>query len=268
MRTARGFVSGWSLLHTAIVGLTIIYLLAPIVIVVMLSFSSAQFLTFPPPGYSLQWYQRIVEDPRWVSSLTTSLLITAPASLLATAVGTAAAVAVERGRVRFAGVISGVMMAPLVVPYIITAAGIYGAFRAWGLSGTYQGLLLAHVLLTIPYVFTVTLAALKSVDGSVENAALTLGASPARVLFTVTLPMIAPAIFSGLLFAAVTSFDELVVSMFISSPTLKPVTVQMWSNVQSDTDPTISAIASAMFFITLLLLLIDNLITRRKDALS
>lgn len=258
-------LSRWTVLQRVLCGLTIIYLLAPIAIVVILSFSSSQFLSFPPPGYSMQWYVRIIEDPRWIASLITSISITVPSAIIATVIGTAAAIAVERGKIPLPAFISGAMMMPLIVPYIITAAAIYGTFRMWGLSGTYSGFLLAHVLLTMPYVFTVTYAALQSVDASVEQAALTLGASPMRVLFTITLPMIGPAIVSGLLFAAVTSFDELIVSMFISSPELRPVTVQMWSNVRGDTDPTIAAIASAMFFLTMFLLLLDGLFGRKQN---
>jgi putative spermidine/putrescine transport system permease protein len=263
----RGYINGWSLLQKIICGLTILYLLAPMVIIILLSFSSSQFLAFPPPGFSLQWYERIVQDQRWMDALYTSVIIMIPSAISATAIGTAAAVAVERGRLPFAGLISGALMMPIVVPYIITAAAIYGAFRSWGISGTYGGFLLAHVMLTIPYVFSITLASLKTVDATIESAALTLGATPTRVLFSITLPLIMPAIVSGLLFAAVSSFDELVVSMFISSPQLRPLAVQMWSNVQGDTDPTIAAIASAMFFLTLLLLLLDSLVNRRRDAL-
>lgn len=265
MKLLTGGFNAWSFLQKLVCVLAIVYLLAPIAIIVILSFSSSQFLTFPPPGFSLQWYERILEDSRWVSSLKTSLAITVPSAILATGIGTGAAIAVERGKLPFPAIVSGAVMMPLVVPYIITAAAIFGAFRAWGLSGTYPGFLLAHVLLTIPYVFSITIASLKTVDASLESAALTLGASPRRVMFSITLPLIAPAVASGFLFAAVTSFDELVVSMFISAPDLRPITVQMWSNVMGDTDPTISAIASAMFFFTLLLLLIDGLINRDKD---
>jgi len=256
----------WTILRRLVCGLVIVYTIAPLLIIAILSFSAAPFLTFPPPGFSLQWYEHVVNDPVWVRSLTTTALITIPAAFLATAIGTCASVAVARGNIPFPSVVSGFVMMPLVVPTIITAAAIFGAFRPWGLQGTYGGLILAHVLLTIPYVFSVTLAALRTVGPDVEGAALTLGASPLRVLLRITVPMIGPGIMSGLLFAAVMSFDELVVSMFLSTPQIRPVTVQMWSDVLGAVDPTISAIATSLFVFTLLLLLVDHLVKRRSHA--
>jgi putative spermidine/putrescine transport system permease protein len=244
------------------------YTIAPLLIIAIISFSSAQFLTFPPPGFSLQWYEMVLNDPKWINSLRTTALITLPSAVAATALGTGAAIAVARAKVPFPSVLSGLMMSPLVVPAIIIAAGVFGAYRQWGLTGTFLGMILAHVMLTIPYVFSVTLAALKTVRSDVEGAALTLGATPVRVMFKVTIPMISPAIFSGLLFAAVMSFDELMISMFISSPTVRPVTVQMWSDIRGDVDPTISAIATGLFVFTLILLLVDHFLGRKSETVT
>ncbi|NTJ11561.1 ABC transporter permease [Rhizobium lusitanum] len=260
--------SGWTLLRSIIVVLIIIYTLAPLVIIAILSFSSAKFLTFPPPGLSLQWYETVLASPKWVSSLKTTALITLPSTFIATILGTGAAIGISRSEGRYVGVLSAIIMSPLVIPTIIIGAGIYGVFRSWGLAGTYTGMILAHVLLTIPYVFSVTLASLRTVRTNVEGAALTLGASPIRVLFLITVPMIGPAIFSGLLFAAVMSFDELVVSMFLSSPSVRPITVQMWADVRGEVDPTISAIATGLFVFTLILLLIDTLLSRRATGME
>jgi putative spermidine/putrescine transport system permease protein len=260
--------NGWSILRKLICVLVAIYMLAPLAIVVILSFSSAAFLTFPPPGFSLHWYQAFVASPSWMTSFATTLLISVPATLLATAAGTAAAIGVARGRIPFPAVVSGLVMSPLVVPTIITAAAIFNAFQAWGLSGTFGGMILAHTLLSVPYVFTVVLAALRTAGPDVEGAALTLGATPARVLFRITLPMIAPAITSGMLFAAVASFDELVVSMFLSAPEVRPITVLMWSDILGQADPTISAIATTLFIGTLGLLLLNQIATRRSRSVS
>jgi putative spermidine/putrescine transport system permease protein len=256
----------WAVLRRAVVVLVVIYTIAPLLIVAVLSFSSAPFLTFPPPGYSLQWYERLIADPSWIRSMTATAMITIPSACLATAIGTGAAIGVARGNIPFPSVVSGFILLPLVVPTIIIAAAVFGVFRPLGLQGTYFGLIVAHVMLTIPYVFTLTLAALQTVGPNVEGAALTLGASPTRVLFKITVPMIAPSITSGLLFAAVMSFDELVVSMFLSSPTIRPVTVQMWSDVQGSVDPTIAAISTTFFFVTLCLLLIDHLVMRQSGT--
>ena len=257
-------VNLWVILRRAICTLVVIYTLAPLVIIVILSFSSALFLTFPPPGLSMQWYRHLLASPEWLPALATTAMITIPSAVVATVLGTGAAIGVVRGRVPFPSVLSALMMTPLVVPTIITAAAIFGAFQSWGLFGTYTGFILAHVLLTIPYVFSITQAALLTVGPAVEGAALTLGATPVRVLLRITVPMIAPSIMSGFLFAAVMSFDELIVSMFISTPTIRPVTVVMWSDVLGQVDPTIAAVATALFSVTLVLLLIDYGLTRRS----
>ncbi|EJJ31494.1 ABC transporter permease [Rhizobium sp. CF142] len=255
---------GWLYLRSLIVALIVIYTLAPLVIIVILSFSSAQFLTFPPPGLSLQWYERILSSPKWASALKTTALITIPTTIIATVVGTGAAIGIARSKGSSAAFLSAIIMSPLVIPTIIVGAGVFSIFRSWGLAGTYTGMILAHVMLTIPYVFSVTLASLRTVNSNLEGAALTLGASPLRVLLLVTVPMIAPAILSGFLFAAVMSFDELVISMFLNSPTVRPITVQMWADVRGEVDPTIAAIASCLFAFTLILLLADHLVARRR----
>jgi putative spermidine/putrescine transport system permease protein len=255
----------WGTLRIVVSGLTLVYTLAPLVVITILSFSSAPFLTFPPPGFSLIWYRKILSDPDWSSSLLTTVMVTIPAAMIATAIGTGAAIAVVRGRIPAPTIVGGVIMLPLVIPAIIAAAALSAAFGRIGLLGTYVGFLVAHVLLTIPYVFSVTQAALKTVSGDVEGAALTLGAGPRRVLFRITLPMILPSVISGFLFAAVVSFSELVVSMFLSSPNLRTVSVQMWSNVRGSVDPTIAAVATSIFLLTVAILVIEHCVRRRSE---
>jgi ABC-type spermidine/putrescine transport system, permease component II len=153
-------------------------------------------------------------------------------------------------------------MAPLVVPVIVTAVGIFGFFRTLGLFGTLSGLIVAHAVLTVPYVVATVSGTLIMVDKRLEQAALTLGASPWKTFRRVTLPLILPAVLSGLVFAMVVSFDELVVSLFISTPAVRPVTVEMWSNVRGAVDPTIAAVATVLFTVSLAALL-GEVITRR-----
>jgi putative spermidine/putrescine transport system permease protein len=151
----------------------------------------------------------------------------------------------------------------VVVPVIITAAAMFGVFRGFGLYGTLAGLIIAHTVLTIPYVVTTVLGSLHMVDEQLENAALTLGATRWSAFWRVVFPLILPAVLSGFLFAMIISFDELVVSMFISSPTLRPVTVQMWSDIRGDVDPTISAIGTVLFLFSLLALLGESTLRGR-----
>jgi putative spermidine/putrescine transport system permease protein len=152
----------------------------------------------------------------------------------------------------------------MVVPVIITAAAMLGVFRSWGLQGTLLGLILAHATLAIPYVVFTVLAAMRLVDQQLESAALTLGATHWRAFWRVTFPLILPAVLSGLLFAMVISFDELVVSIFLSSPTVRPVTVQMWSDVRGDVDPTIAAIGTLLLAFSVGVLLLETVLNRQR----
>ncbi len=256
----------WSALRATICVLVAIYMIAPMIVVVVISFSSAAFLHFPPPGFSLQWYRRLLVTPEWTSSLLTSVEIVLPTGLLATVLGSAAAVGLARARFPGAALIGALLMAPIVVPVIIIAAAIYTLFQTWNLNGTLQGLILAHTLLTVPYVMANVRGAMETVDPQLENAALTLGATPWRSFWRVTFPLILPGVLSGLLFAMVVSFDELIVSLFISTPEMRPVTVQMWSDVRGAVDPTISAIATVLFAVSFLLLLADSLFRRRGGS--
>lgn len=254
----------WNAARIAVCILVAIYIIAPIVIVLIISFSSAQFLTFPPPGYSLQWYENIFDNSAWIRSLWVSLRVMLPAAIAATVLGTAAAFALNRCRIPGAALINGILMAPLVVPVIITAAALFGVFRIWGLYGSIGGLILAHTVLTIPYVLSTVGASLQLVDKRLEDAAANLGATPWIAFKSVTLPLILPAVLSGLLFAMVISFDELVVSLFISTPVVRPVTVQMWSNIRGDVDPTIAAIATLIFLFSLAALLVESVMNRNS----
>jgi putative spermidine/putrescine transport system permease protein len=247
-----------SVLRGLTIALLAVYMLAPMLVVVVISFSSAAFLHFPPPGFSVQWYRRMFANEAWTSSLLTSVEVMLPTALLATVLGTAAAVGLARSRFPGTAVIGAVLMAPIVVPVIIIAAAVYTLFQAWGINGTLHGLIVAHTMLTTPYVIATVRGAMETMDGRLEQAALTLGATPWRSFWRVTFPLILPGVLSGLLFAMVVSFDELIVSMFISTPEVHPVTVQMWSDVRGAVDPTISAIATLLFTFSFIVLLAEG----------
>src|SRR5262249_14625016 len=170
--------SVWQALRLAVTALLLVFLVAPMIIVVIISFSSAPFLTFPPPGFSMQWYRNLFADGAWADSLTTSVEIVIPTGVLAMTIGTAAALGLARGRIPGKNVIIGLLMSPIVAPVIIVAAAIFGVYRIWNLSGSLTGFILAHTVLTVPYVVSTVLASLQMVDVQYEQAALTLGASP------------------------------------------------------------------------------------------
>jgi putative spermidine/putrescine transport system permease protein len=256
----------WRLFRGTVCVLAALYLIAPLVIVVIISFSAASFLQFPPPGLSLRWYQNLFNDPAWTDSLSVSIRILIPAASIATVLGTAAAFAIVRGRIAGASIIGAALMLPIVVPGIITAAALFGVYRGLGLNGTLTGLIIGHVVITMPYVVATVSSALKTMDPRLEDAASTLGAAPFAAFRRVTLPLLAPAVLSGLLFAAVASFDELIVSLFVSSARVRPVAVQMWSNIRGDMDPTIAAIASLCFAFALAALVAEMILRRRTGV--
>jgi putative spermidine/putrescine transport system permease protein len=239
-----------------------VFLILPIFIVIPISFSSAQFLQFPPPGWSLQWYQNFFASPEWMSALKTSALVAIPTTILATALGSAAALALVRAKFPGSGLINAVIMAPLIVPVIIAACGIFAVFRLWGLIGTVSGLILAHTALALPFVVVTVSASLRTVDRRLELAARGLGASSWVAFRRITLPLILPGVLSGALFALVTSLDEVIVSLFISTAQVRPLAVQMWSDVRGAIDPTIAAISTLLFGFSLVLLAIVSLLRR------
>lgn len=268
MRRLLDGMQGWRVARGAVCLLVAVFLLAPLAIVVIISFSAAPFLQFPPPGLSLRWYSNLFNDPGWTSSLLVSLEVLVPSAVLATVLGTAASYALVRGSVPGARLMQACLLLPIVVPGIITAAALFGAFRGLGLNGTLTGLIIGHTVLTLPYVVATVTAALRSLDPRLEAAAATMGASPAVAFRRVTLPLLAPGVLSGLLFAMVVSFDELIVSLFVSSARVRPVPVQMWSNLRGDFDPTIAAIATICFLFATAALLLDNLLRRRTGSSS
>lgn len=257
-------LGGWRLLRGAVCVLVALYLLAPLAIVIVISFSAANFLQFPPPGLSLRWYQNLFTDPAWGDAFGISLRMMIPTAILATLLGTAAAYALVRGRVPGAAAINAFLMMPIVVPSIITAAGLFGLYRSFGLNGTITGLIIGHVVLTTPYVVATVSSALRTLDPRLEDAAATLGAPPLAAFRRVTFPLLLPAILSGFLFAAVACFDELIVSLFVSSARTRPISVQMWSNIRGDVDPTIAAIASLSFGFALVALVSDVFLRGRS----
>jgi putative spermidine/putrescine transport system permease protein len=247
----------WRILRAIVCCIVAVWLLAPLAVVVVISFSSAPFLQFPPPGFSLRWYDQLFSTPAWTNSLLVSVELMVPAALFATVLGTAASYALVRGRIPGARLVMACLMLPIVVPGMVTAAALFGVYRGLGLNGTLTGLIIGHTVLCLPYVVATVTSALRVQDARLEQAAATLGAPPWATFRHVTLPLILPAVLSSLLVAMILSFDELIVSLFVSSARVRPVAVQMWSNLLGDFDPTIAAIASVCFLLALLVLLAD-----------
>ena len=256
----------WRWLAYAVCIAVSIYLIAPMAIVVLLSFSSSALLTFPPPGFSLRWYQNLVDSPAWRDSFAVSVQVMLMTSVLATAIGTMAALALSGRRTAWLAAARGLLLAPLIVPHIVSGAAMYLLLDGWGWVGTLQALVVAHTVLAVPFVVVSVSAALETCDRRLAQAALTLGATPFQAFRRITLPLIRPGILSGFLFAAVLSFDELIVSLFLSTPRTRTVTVQMWNNVFADIDPAITAIATLLLAVSMLLLAVNAWAGRSRTA--
>lgn len=227
-----------------------LWLVAPTLVIIPLSFSDRQSLAFPPTGFSWRWYQNIFENRSWSRSLLNSVQIALLVSVVATTLGTMAAIGLDRLKSRFGGVIRLLLLTPVIMPGVVLAVGIYAIYLQARLTGTWTGYVLAHTLLALPFVVIAVSANLSVFDSRLETAAASLGASRLSVLRTVTIPLILPGILSGMLFSFVTSFDEVIVSLFISSPQLKTLPVQIYASMTRDTDPTVAAIGTLTFAVT------------------
>lgn len=242
-------------------------LVAPMAVVLPLSFTAGSLLIFPLPGLSTQWYAEFFTHSQWVNSLRNSFLIALPTTLLSTAVGTLAAIGLSRLRSRFVPLVVGFLVTPLVVPVIIFAVAAF-YFYAWlDLVGTYAGIVVAHSILSIPFVVVTVSATLQGYDPTLGRAAAASGANPRQAFFYVTLPLIFPGVMSGALFAFVTSFDELIVTIFLAAPEQRTLPRQLWSGVQETINPTITAAAVILMLVSMLLMFWVEYLRRRSARL-
>jgi putative spermidine/putrescine transport system permease protein len=238
----------------SVVVLIAVFLIAPTILVIIMSFSSLSSLRFPPPDLSLQWYRNFFESPQWTDALWTSTQVALLATLTATVLGTLTALGLMRGRFPFKSAVTALILSPMIVPIVIVAVGTYLVFVDWRIQGTLLGFVVAHAALGIPLVVVNVAASLQTLDRNLEMAAQNLGAGPLRTFFKITLPLIMPGVIAGALFAFIESWDEVVVSIFLSSPFVRTLPVVMWSVVRSQIDPTIAALAGMLTALTIVLL--------------
>lgn len=228
-----------------------LYLISPILVIIPMSFNDSSFLAFPPQGFTLQWYERLLTDSSWIESALNSLTVALLSALCAVVLGTLAALAIVRGKVPFRGLIMAVLLSPLIVPFVIVGLAIYISFLSLGITETTFGFVLIHTALGVPYVLINVMASLTSVDRRLEMAAMNLGAGPIETFFRITLPLILPGVLAGALFAFITSWDEVVVAIFLSGPDLTTLPVKMWAGIRVQIDPTITAVSTISLFIIL-----------------
>ena len=284
----------WHWTYKVLCTLIFVFLIAPILIVIPLSFNAEPYFTFTtkmltldPEGYSLRWYDNLLtfgmqnpdaprdsawwretwETSTWIRAAKNSVIIGFFATILATVLGTIAALGLSRPEMPYRKAIMAILISPMIVPIIITATGLFFFYSATGLAGSYIGVILAHATLGIPFVIITVTATLMGFDRSLLRASANLGAGPVRTFFKVQLPLITPGVVSGGLFAFVTSFDEVVVVLFIGSHEQQTIPRQMWNGIREQISPSILAVATVLVIVSIALLTTVELLRRRSERL-
>ena len=248
-------------------GAALVFLIAPIGVIVPLSFSAGSFLHFPLPGLSLRWYEDFFLSDLWLPALKNSLIVGTGATLIATTLGALAAFGFWRARFPLLRLLFGVLLAPLVVPVVIVAVGVYFAFAKIGLVDGYLGLTLAHAALGAPFVLVTVLSTLSGFDRNLLNAAASLGAPPWLTFRRVALPIIFPGVFAGALFAFATSFDEVVVALLLTGPGQRTLPRQMFAGINDNISLTITAAGTLLILLACVLLVVAEALRRRSEQL-
>ena len=250
-----------------VVALVLTYLVAPSVIVVVMSFSGGLFLEFPPRVVSLRWHETYWASQAWRDATLRSVKIGILVTVLATAVGTMASLALLRPAFPGRSLLNALILSPVIVPTIVLSIGIYSVYARWRLIGTTVGLVLAHTLLAMPFVVLNVSAVLLKLDRALDRAARIHGAGPLYAFRRVTLPLIWPGMATGAILAFLTSFDEIVIAMFVSGgdPTLPKL---MFDGIRYELNPVVAAVSSQLILITSLALLCSAWLRRRAERLG
>ena len=241
------------------------YLIFPVFIIIPLSFSSSLFLEFPPKGFSLMWYKRFFTDYQWIDATKVSFIVAIFTTLLATLLGTMASVGLVRGRFFGRNIVYTLFLSPMIMPLLVMDIAFYFLFVRLHLVGTYTGLIIAHTILAIPFVIVNVTAVLQGFDRTLENAAMNLGANRLQTFLRITLPLISPGIFSGALFAFITSFDEIIIAIFISGTSAVTLQKKIWDSVRLEINPMVSSIASLLILLSIVILISSEIIRRRTE---
>ncbi|MFM0592144.1 MULTISPECIES: ABC transporter permease [Burkholderiaceae] len=248
----------WYFALRALAVLTLLYLILPVLAIVPLSFSSSTFLVYPIPGWSLRWYQNLLASDEWRTAAKNSFIVAPSATIVATVLGTLAAIGLTKANFRGKGLLMAILISPMIVPVVVVGVGMYLFFAPLGLANTYIGLILAHASLGVPFVVTTVAATLQGFNYNLVRASLSLGANPVKTFFRITLPVIAPGVISGALFAFATSFDEVVVTLFLAGADQTTLPRQMFTGIRENISPTIAALATILIvFSTGLLLALE-----------
>ena len=264
----------WYYLFRFICGLIFLFLIFPILVIIPLSFNTVPFFTFTPEmlsfnpeGYSLRWYEDFFTNRNWRGAVNNSFIIAIFATLIATSLGTLAALGLSRRNVPYRTVMMAILISPMIVPLIISACGMFFFYSRIHLQGTHLGVILAHAALGTPFVVITVTATLVGFDRSLIRAANSLGADGVTTFFKVIVPLIIPGVISGALFAFITSFDEVVVILFVGSFKQRTIPWQMFSGIREHISPTILAVATLLVLVSVALLTTLELLRRRSERL-
>ncbi|WP_441258737.1 ABC transporter permease [Bradyrhizobium sp. 521_C7_N1_3] len=257
----------WHYLHRLICGAVLLFLIAPILVIIPLSFNSVPFFSYPMPGLSLRWYEEFFLTVRWQGALYNSMFVAMSVTLLSTTLGTLAALGLSRPNFPWRTAVMSLLISPMVVPVVITSVAVYFFYADMRLLNSYTGLILAHTTLATPFVVIAVTATLMGFDHSLTRAAAGLGAPPITVFFNIILPLILPGLTSGALFAFITSFDEVVVALFVASAGQRTLPRVMFSGIREEINPTIIAAATVLILFSITMLTTVELLRRRSQRL-
>lgn len=254
-------------LYAAVCAIVLFFLVFPISVVVPLSFNLEPYFTFPLAGVSTRWYRALLESESWRLALKNSISIGLATTALATVLGTLAALGLSRPNFPFRTAVMALLLAPVAVPVIVTAVGLYFLYSRVGLANSLLGLVLAHTTIAVPFVVVTVTATLSSFNHDLIRAAASLGASPLQSFIRVSLPLVLPGIVSGAIFAFITSFDDVVIALFLAGGPQWTLPRQMWSGVRENIDPTILAAATLLVAVSALVLIGAEWLRHRNERL-
>lgn len=256
----------WHYALRILCALILLFLLLPVLVIVPLSFNHGSMLLYPMDSLSLRWYQALFHSDDWARATTNSFIVAPTATLLATVLGTLAAAGLHRAQFRGKSLLMAVLISPMIVPLVVTGLGIYLFFAPYGLVNSYTGLILALAAIGAPFVVTTVSATLQGFDPNLLRASYSLGAGPVRSFFRITLPIIAPGVISGALFAFATAFDEIVITLFLAGPEQVTLPRQMFTGIRENISPIIAAVATILILFSTALLLTLEWLRGRTEA--
>ena len=257
----------WFWTHRSLCALVLLFLILPVLVIVPLSFNSGSFLVYPLQGFSLRWYETFFTSAEWMRSLKNSMIVAPAATLLAMVFGTLAAIGLTRGEFRGKALVMSLLISPMVAPVVIVGVACYLFFAPLGLGNSYTSLILVHAVLGVPFVIITVSATLQGFNDNLVRAAASMGASPLTTFRRVTLPLIAPGVISGALFAFATSFDEVVVTLFLAGPEQATLPRQMFSGIRENLSPTIAAAATLLIAFSVIMLLTLEWLRGRSEKM-